>query len=48
MPALAVAALLALVLVVLIAWEDRAARGRRRRGERSPLEQLDAEEQGAG
>jgi low temperature requirement protein LtrA len=48
MPALAVAALLALVLVVLIAWEDRAARHRRRRGERSPLEQLDAEEQRAG
>ena len=48
MPALAVAALLALVLVVLIVWEDRAARHRRRRGERSPLEQLDAEEQRAG
>ena len=41
LPALAVTALLTAVLVVLIAWEDQAARIRRRRGEPSPLEHLD-------
>jgi low temperature requirement protein LtrA len=42
MPALVVAALIVALLVVLIAWEDQAARLRRRRGEPSPLEQLGA------
>jgi low temperature requirement protein LtrA len=48
LPALAVAALIAAVLVVLIVWEDRAARTRRRRGEPTPLERLDAPKQTAG
>jgi low temperature requirement protein LtrA len=46
LPALAVAALLAAVLVALIAWEDQAARSRRGRGEASPLEQLEASNPG--
>jgi Flp pilus assembly protein TadB len=48
LPALVVAGLLAVVLVVLIVWEDRAARERRRRGEPTPLERLDADASEAG